>query len=102
MSENVKHTKGPWIVRRAGFPTDGAFDFGIAGAIDGRSYCIAEAFGRVGDDVRPDAEANARLIAAAPDMLEALKHLVHWHDQLGPDDVAKATAAIAKATGASQ
>ena len=42
-------------------------------------------------------EANARASAALPDLIEALKHLVHWHDQLGPRDIAKAEAALKKA-----
>jgi hypothetical protein len=42
-------------------------------------------------------EANARLIAAAPDLLEALTDLLGWQT-LAPDDVvAAARAAIAKA-----
>jgi hypothetical protein len=32
-------------------------------------------FGRVSETVRPDAEANARLAAAAPEMFEALRSL---------------------------
>ncbi len=46
-----------------------------------------------------EARANACLIRAAPDMLEALKHLFHWHDQLGKHDIAKAEAVIARAEG---
>jgi len=49
-------------------------------------------------------EANARLIAAAPDLLEALKSVIAWLD--APDEsafsdsqLALARAAIAKATG---
>lgn len=45
-----------------------------------------------------EAVANARLIAAAPDLLEMLKHAVHWHDQLRPEDIASYEAVIAKAT----
>lgn len=58
-----------------------------------------------------DEEANARLIAAAPDLLEALESLVAAvseiedleHDQFGCDDehcpLCQARAAISKATG---
>ena len=70
------HTKGPWQVRRAGSPTDGEYDYGIGAVIGDKSYCIAEAFGRVGPNVRPDAAANAALIAAAPAMYETLKALL--------------------------
>jgi hypothetical protein len=49
-------------------------------------------------------EANARLIAAAPDLLEALREIVEYWDSIVPTDCVntmhtKAHAAIAKATG---
>lgn len=53
-------------------------------------------------------KANARLIAAAPDLLDALKAAVEWIDPDEPDlvnreecaaDLEKARAAIAKAEG---
>lgn len=46
-------------------------------------------------------EANAALIAAAPDLLEALTEMLAGIDQhaLGPDDVARARAALARAKG---
>jgi hypothetical protein len=54
-----KHTPGPWAV---------VDDYGMAFEIESRTSGVA----RVSTaDVR--AEANARLIAAAPDMLEALQ-----------------------------
>jgi hypothetical protein len=46
--------------------------------------------------------ANASLIAAAPELLAELKHLVHWFDQLRAEDVVRAKAAILKATGSEQ
>lgn len=72
-------TKGPWECRRALHPDNtGGFDYAIAA--DGK--IIAEAFehvdyadGRDGYDCRPVA-ANARLIAAAPDLYEALEKIV--------------------------
>jgi hypothetical protein len=46
-----------------------------------------------------ESAANARLIAAAPDLLEALTDLLGWQT-LAPDDVvAAARAAIDKAEG---
>jgi len=44
----------------------------------------------------PNAEANARLIAAAPELLDALKHAVQFNSQEWAN---KAEAAIAKAEG---
>jgi hypothetical protein len=51
-----------------------------------------------------DAEANARLIAAAPELLEALDYLYNWTKDVGGDEAfhdwrRRAAAAIAKATG---
>lgn len=43
------------------------------------------------------AQARAAQAEAAPALLKALKHLVHWHDQLSPADIAMAEAAIAQA-----
>ena len=69
----MTHTPGPWktIIEAEGFAgsTTGK-DFGI---IDSDYNIIAEAFHQLDDDLFADAEANARLIAAAPDMLAALK-----------------------------
>lgn len=52
------------------------------------------------------AEANARLIAAAPDLLEALLAFVQWDesesDNPGEPPRGKIRAAIAKATGEKQ
>lgn len=48
-----------------------------------------------------EARANARLIAAAPELLEALQDYVSdWDNGLGPD-IARLRAAIAKAEDAS-
>lgn len=45
-------------------------------------------------------EADARLIAAAPDLLEALKEAVAFHDDEDNEHIARWRAAIARATGA--
>lgn len=63
-----KHTPGPWTSVGAINRSDGGMDFGI---ISDRRV-IAEAFMVVGRDVRVNSLANARLIAAAPDLLAAL------------------------------
>ena len=77
----TEHTKGPWEIRRALHPVDGEFDYAIGAELDGKRYCIAEAFARVGDNVRPDAAANARLIASAPDMLAALRDAMDFMEE---------------------
>lgn len=83
-----KHTKGPWKQHLVDETV----------IIDSRREQIAQACGDYPLNA-VEIEANARLIAAAPDLLEALKHAVHWHDQLNAKDIAKMEAAIAKAEG---
>jgi hypothetical protein len=46
-----------------------------------------------------EAEANARLISAAPDLLEALRDMVSDRECLSEATIAFAKAAISKATG---
>ena len=61
----MTYTSGEWKILQAEYGKDFAI---LAGGL-----CIAEVFNRVEEDIYIDAEANARLIAAAPAMLEALK-----------------------------
>ena len=93
MSE-LKHTPGPWSVQ------DGDRVFGYS---TGKPYshCLHEGIG-----YKTEREANARLIAAAPDLLTALQDIVdayQKHFDAMPvawqtyDNIARA--AIAKATG---
>ena len=89
----TKHTPGPWHVskgRSVVWVKAGHQD--VAGAYMG-SYPA-----RCGEQDL----ANARLIAAAPELLEALDRILNWprvFDGLRAEDVAFARAAIAKATG---
>ncbi len=94
-----KHTPGPWAM-----PDSGQGRISKVGANGGWDGLIATA--DCGDYARSRDEglANARLIAAAPDLLEALRGaLEHWPV---PSSICKdrpayeaARAAIAKATG---
>jgi hypothetical protein len=107
-----KHTPGPW---RWGEFSDRRF---YVSQEDGAPYTphysdvatlIAET---VSDERRSIQRANARLIAAAPCLLEALKDVLAriqnsgewWMDEptRGGFDVEKICAAIAKATGENQ
>jgi hypothetical protein len=91
----TQHTPGPWT---------------IANGHDARVYLIDDARGHaVGELVYADARkpADARLIAAAPDLLAALRKLIGAIDRLpgnNPLDglADEARAAIARATGADQ
>ena len=105
----VKHTPGPWRVDDdssdfdiyvVGRPVWGAKRYGVPGEWD---VCTIEIL-----DERPDETmANARLMAAAPELLEAAKSMVaRWPtDQQndGPlyDEAQALRSAIAKAEGRS-
>jgi hypothetical protein len=100
--ENMKHTPGPWTVgetrhyKHSGGVdgTEVAVHYGPAG---NRGNCIAFAHGH---GASGDAEADARLIAAAPDLLEQLSRIVAMIDPEGRDvNFDHARDAIAKATG---
>ena len=81
----VGHTPGPWVVRTTG----------LSSYVEAREGDISIA--ECHDDC---SEANARLIAAAPEMLEALKDVLAWLS--GPrygNPSGMIRAAIAKATG---
>lgn len=100
--EEIKHTPGPWTVgetrhyKQSGgaIGTQVAVHYGTAG---NRGNCIALAYGH---SANGDSEADARLIAAAPDLLEQLSRIVAMIDPEGHDvNFDNARAAIAKATG---
>lgn len=101
------HTPGPWIIEEVD---------------DGQAVISAESkkwidFARVwvvtDGSTDKEGEANARLIAAAPELLEACLAMIEWDDrekdhavsfenriELCTQAFTKARAAIAKATGA--
>ena len=92
---NAKHTPGPWIAEPCGH----------ADRVDvwtgsGIGHVAAVSTGLTPD---PSAKANARLIAASPELFEALETLVQRVSDLGANgfsqEVAKGKAAIAKAKG---
>lgn len=99
---NTKHTPGPWFVgEQMPAPSksihafigigNGACHVGLASITPLTGFC--------------EAEANARLIAAAPELLEACKEVVFLIEGIaGLDDqqiqaINQARAAIAKAEG---
>lgn len=98
------HTPGPWGVFAQ--PINGAGDAVLelveqvqaTNPISSHIYLI-DAGGKCAavTGCGPTSEANARLIAAAPELLEALQYLVSLG---GGDCLEPARAAIAKATGA--
>lgn len=82
----MKYTPGPWYWDYEGLGSKDVLVFGKAYPFEMTS------------------EANMRLIAAAPDLLEALQEMLNkaykqnWNDQY-PDEVSKAQSAISKALG---
>ncbi len=82
------HTPGPWAISKLASP-DYAPQFAIYAADERKALAIA---------TNNNAQANARLIAAAPQLLHALNHL-----QANPNDPAMhrlALTAISAATTA--
>lgn len=87
-----KHTPGPWSAQQR--QDQGVYDFF---ALNKPSpFATAQASSSI------EAEANARLIAAAPELLDALQEIVEAQKggYLGWSHIDAASAAIAKATGA--
>lgn len=95
------HTPGPWV-------TDDVYQDDIARYVMSDLLPFPHTIARLelGQD-RAEQEANARLIAAAPDLLEACKLIVSALDAVRPASAVRnewlqinvARAAIAKATG---
>lgn len=111
----VRHTPGPWHVHEGGnFVKVGAA--GYDEYVEEHSYlggplCVASVNRDATDDHGPNHElamANARLIAAAPDLLAILRVLVehaqerypHFESERGQTEIALALRLIAKAEGA--
>lgn len=96
-----KHTPGPWALRRDPGHFDSLTEItgGICGNTKPFRFTLEVSIG--GDTDIHTLEANARLIAAAPDLLEALVAIAgDFSVQRVSDDLhAKARAAIAKARG---
>jgi len=77
---NAKHTPGPWKARKiAGYTAYWAVD---APRVEDREPQVCKVSGGLYIDA-PQTEANARLIAAAPELLEALEGMLNnlWQDR---------------------
>lgn len=101
-----KHTPGPWVITSHRPPYSEGNDFPGVGI----SIPSEELTSGIHEDAievwGENSEANARLIAAAPDLLQSCRGMLHaletdyrdtgkWDELMG-----EAVAAIAKATGA--
>ena len=92
----TKHTPGPWKTRK-GFFSDAVEIYKpkhLMKPFIPTEIAIIRSEG-------PEGEANARLISAAPELLEALQAFVKYADDVNDDspEFDRARAAIAKATG---
>ena len=89
----AKHTPGPWKI-----------DYGYNRSINFIGPCVPDQY--AGSSWLQVTEANARLIAAAPDLLDALKGMLEvFGDEFGMGDSSvcdDARAAISKATRSKQ
>jgi len=83
----MKHTKGPWDWTEG----SGEYEIELVGPVGGEDSILYHGANW------PVIKANARLIAAAPELLEALEDILANID--GFPDTSKALAAIRKAKG---
>jgi hypothetical protein len=106
---STQHTQGPWIENVV--PTSAGSAITIQSADHRIAIIYVDGIRKGIDDELPrsiENRANARLIAAAPDLLEAAQRLasrgfftpVACADEATLADMASMRAAIAKATGA--
>ena len=96
----TKHTPGPWYVGSGTY--EGRNIYSVASVTDDEGFTYQPIVASAEDDGIDCWDANARLIAAAPALLEALKWMVlRTEGGEYPDGkcLEDARAAIAKATG---
>jgi hypothetical protein len=105
----AKHTPGPWKLSHGGLPGDSGFSIVSNNAEAENVKVAAECWPCtiVSEDHRQELFANARLIAAAPELLESLRKAVARyeatlatcpHRDETREELIAARAAIAKAT----
>jgi hypothetical protein len=70
------HTPGPWEIQSLGVTHNG-YEWPTFAVRSPRNICLA-VIGDVDRASAPDNTANARLIAAAPEMLELIQSLVNF------------------------
>ena len=101
MSE-TKHTPGPWLIA----PEDKAFVYALGPGGTNSFWAHVQTAGRERIE-RAETEANAHLIAAAPDLLAELRNIAEADPAKWEPDVrgqfrewaqSRARAAVAKAT----
>lgn len=105
---NNKHTPGPWLARRMYRGFSEKYTPYVSAGDTSKVLCFMNISGAYGGfSGQEQAEADARLIAAAPELLEALEEITRQHRNVRaaegyPTDsnsIIAAMAAIAKARG---
>lgn len=99
VSSESKFTPGPWRIGNPG--EKGGIGVDATDHADGLNFEVCEVWGVDVDSQHDErSQANAKLIVAAPDLLDALQSLVRHAEALGRhcELYDKARAAIAKAT----
>lgn len=93
-TQTTKHTPGPWRIV-SGIDVVDFYDYSICSVA-------------TSNKTQAERKANARLIAAAPDMYDALKNIMHGidtgaitsdHDETFANAIKQANAAISAAEG---
>ena len=105
----MKHTKGEWIVDQDGlhYPTEitnGKYDSRLDAIIGGKQIAIVTKEYDEEEYDNDEVQANAKLIAAAPDLLEACVMALEMYREIQPEGGWQAVEdycadAIKKATG---
>lgn len=106
----TKHTPGTWFVGETHQDDEGYAEISVMASVDGKTVAPAVVVLQF-PNVPGMQEANAHLISAAPDLLEALERCTAWMESLREstdagfwdwsegDEYMTARAAIAKARG---
>lgn len=87
------YTPGPWFIS-----DEDRWSYESIEIIASDGSCVAKTDGW-GEEFQGEEEANARLIVAAPELLEALEFVMTAHGEQLDAAFAQAQAAIAKARG---
>lgn len=99
MSKETKHTPGPWVFGKT-TRQDQRLILGGPGRKYVASVTVQQIPRPMGIADESEREANARLITAAPEMLEALEELLSLPNKQRPQQVwEEARVAVAKARG---
>jgi len=96
----MNHTPGPWFAHDfSGVNDDTVTPCDFAVSCTTPDHLTVATMGMGANGTREEWEANARLISAAPDLLEALEEILGWQTLCPIDLYEQARAAIKKARG---